>query len=77
MTLLTNEHFELHSRNKAKMKNIKKKMIILMLIVDADLVIYKITSSLEEPIDWGDDEWTLHSDLGKGKTAFTAKPKSL
>ena len=38
------------------------------MIVDGDLVIYKIASSLEEPIDWGNDVWTLHSDLGKGKT---------
>ena len=38
-----------------------------MMIVDGDLVAYKITSSLEEPIDWGNDEWTLHSDLKKGK----------
>ena len=30
------------------------------MIVDADLVIYKIASGLEEPIDWGDDVWTLH-----------------
>ena len=39
-----------------------------VMIVDGDLVIYKIASSLEEPIDWGNDVWTLHSDLGKGKT---------
>jgi len=70
MTLLTDEHFELHSRNKAKMKNIKNfyDNTNKVMIVDADLVIYKIASSLEEPIDWGDDVWTLHSDLGKGKT---------
>ena len=39
-----------------------------VMIVDGDLVVYKIASGLEEPIDWGDDVWTLHSDLGKGKT---------
>ena len=38
-----------------------------VMIVDGDLIIYKIASMLEEPIDWGDDVWTLHSDLGKGK----------
>jgi DNA polymerase I len=38
-----------------------------MMIVDGDLLAYKITSSLEEPIDWGNDVWTLHSDLKKGK----------
>ena len=72
MTQLTEEHFELHSRNKAKMKNMndfynnKNKVMI----VDADLVIYKIASSLEEAIDWGDDIWTLHSDLAVGKTSI-------
>jgi len=76
MTELTDAHFHLHSENKAK-KHEKKKMSNMndffdnhnkVMIVDGDLVIYKIASSLEEPIDWGDDVWTLHSDLGKGKT---------
>lgn len=70
MTQLTEDHFELHSANKAKMKNMNDffKNTNKVMIVDGDLVIYKIASSLEEPIDWGDDVWTLHSDLGKGKT---------
>lgn len=38
-----------------------------VMLVDGDLLAYKITSSLEEPIDWGNDVWTLHSDLQKGK----------
>ena len=41
-----------------------------MMIVDGDLIIYKIASSLEEPIDWGNDIWTLHSDLNVGKQLF-------
>jgi DNA polymerase-1 len=41
-----------------------------VMIVDGDLVIYKIASSLEEPIDWGNDIWTLHSDLSVGKQLF-------
>ena len=40
------------------------------MLVDGDLLAYKITSSLEEPIDWGDDVWTLWSDLKKGKQLF-------
>ncbi len=40
------------------------------MLVDGDLLAYKITSSLEEPIDWGNDVWTLHSDLKKGKQLF-------
>lgn len=38
-----------------------------VMIVDGDLLAYKITSSLEEPIHWGNDLWTLHSDLKVGK----------
>ena len=70
MTQLTDEHFHVHSANKAKMKNMNDFFANTnkVMIVDGDLVIYKIASSLEEPIDWGDDIWTLHSDLGKGKT---------
>ena len=40
------------------------------MLVDGDLLVYKITSSLEEPIDWGNDVWTLSSDLKKGKQLF-------
>ena len=70
MTELTQEHFELHSANKAKMKNMNDffNNTNKVMIVDGDLIVYKIASSLEEPIDWGDDVWTLHSDLGKGFT---------
>jgi len=51
------------------MKNIKdfyanKNKVML---VDGDLLAYKITSALEQPIDWGNDVWTLHSDLKTGK----------
>ena len=70
MTQLNESHFELHSANKAKMKNMNDFFDNhnKVMIVDGDLVVYKIASSLEEPIDWGNDVWTLHSDLGKGKT---------
>jgi len=78
MTELTDAHFHLHSENKAR-KHEKKKMTNMnsffdnhnkVMIVDGDLVIYKIASSLEEPIDWGNDIWTLHSDLSVGKQLF-------
>jgi DNA polymerase-1 len=42
-----------------------------VMLVDGDLLAYKITSSLEEPIDWGNDVWTLHSDLKVGKDLWT------
>ena len=76
MTQLDDAHFHLHSANKAKQHEQKKMKNMndffdntnKVMIVDGDLIVYKIASSLEEPIDWGDDVWTLHSDLGKGKT---------
>ena len=42
-----------------------------IMLVDGDLLAYKITSALEEPIDWGNDVWTLHSDFGKAKQLWT------
>ena len=40
---------------------------IKTMLVDGDLLAYKITSALEEPIQWEDDVWTLHCDLDKCK----------
>ena len=37
------------------------------MLVDGDLLAYKITSALEETIEWEDDVWTLHCDLDKCK----------
>ena len=37
------------------------------MLVDGDLLAYKITSALEETIQWEDDVWTLHCDLDKCK----------
>ena len=40
------------------------------MLVDADLLAYKVTSKLEEPIDWGNDQWTLHCDFGVAKQLY-------
>jgi DNA polymerase-1 len=78
MTQLDERHFLIHSANKAKAHE-KKKMSNIndfydntnkVMIVDGDLIIYKITSALEEAINWGDDIWTLHADLAVGKQVF-------
>ncbi len=58
MTELNEEHSELHSANKARLHEQKKKMTNMndffanrnkKMLVDGDLLVYKITSSLEEP----------------------------
>ena len=79
MTQLDEAHFELHSANKDKIFQKKKKMKNIneffanknkVMLVDGDLLAYRITSSLEEPVEWEDDVWTLWSDLKKGKQLF-------
>ena len=32
--------------------------------------LYSIAFSVEEPVDWGDDLWTLHADLGQARDLF-------
>ena len=41
-----------------------------MMLVDGDLLAYKVASALEEPTDWGHDQWTLHCDFGIAKQIF-------
>lgn len=41
------------------------------LLIDADTLVYNAALSAEVPIDWGDDLWTLHSDLGDACEHFT------
>jgi DNA polymerase-1 len=37
------------------------------LLIDGDIAIYQIAVAVEEPIDWGDDLWTLHADASEAK----------
>ena len=37
------------------------------LLVDADIMVYKITSSTEEPTNWDGDLWTMHCDFAQAK----------
>lgn len=36
------------------------------LLIDGDVVAYKVAATIERPVHWGDDLWTLHSDAGEG-----------
>ena len=39
------------------------------LLVDGDVVAYKVAASIERPVNWGDGLWTLHSCSAEGKDA--------
>lgn len=40
------------------------------LLIDADIAIYHATTKAEVETDWGDDLWSLHSDLADAKRYF-------
>lgn len=40
------------------------------LIIDGDIPLYAVAFSVEEPINWGNDFWTLHADMGRRATLF-------
>ena len=42
------------------------------LLIDADLFLYQAAAAVEEETDWGDDFWTLHSDVSKAREVFAA-----
>ena len=41
-----------------------------VLLIDADMLAYKVSSALEEVYDWGNDEWSLHCDFKQCKKAY-------
>lgn len=44
----------------------------MKLLIDADIVAFQSAAAAEEVTDWGNDMWTLHSDMGQAKEAFNA-----
>lgn len=43
------------------------------LLIDGDILVYRIAAAAETPIDWGGDIWTLHSDLAECKVALDSQ----
>ena len=41
-----------------------------MLLIDTDILMYRAASSAETEIDWGDDVWSLWTDLKEAKASF-------
>lgn len=44
-----------------------------LLLIDGDQFLYEVTSAHEVECDWGDDLWTLHTNLGQCKDALIAR----
>ena len=49
----------------------------LILLFDADMIVFESCSSVEHEIQWEDDLWTLHSDAADAKAIIDDKVKSL
>ena len=45
------------------------------LVIDGDLYLYRCATSCEEETDWGDDIWSLSTDLKQAKKHFAAMVK--
>lgn len=40
------------------------------LLIDGDILAYRVTAAAETPIDWGNDLWTLHADMSECRDAL-------
>ena len=47
------------------------------LLIDGDVIAYTAASAVEREYDWGDDLWTLHSDVGEARNKATAQIEAL
>lgn len=49
----------------------------VLAVIDADIMLYRVCSMVEQAIDWGDDRWTLHADAREAKLAIDSEIASL
>lgn len=49
----------------------------LILLFDADMLVFETCSSVEQEINWGDDLWTLHADAADAKARIDDRVLSL
>jgi DNA polymerase-1 len=56
---------------------LKKPIAKRTVLLDGDVVAYKVASKAEKPINWGDGMWTLHADEDEGKSILDAQLKAL
>lgn len=47
------------------------------LLIDGDQYLYHVTAANETEVHWGDDLWTLHSELGEAKVMFNDRIHAL
>lgn len=48
-----------------------------VLLIDGDVLVYQIGLAAERPIDWGDDDWTLHADFAECKDTLVSNIEGL
>ena len=44
----------------------------MFLAVDGDILLYRAASAAETEIDWGDDFWSLYTDLNDAKSVASS-----
>ena len=47
------------------------------LLIDGDVIVFRVALQVEQAIDWGNDLWTLHSDMSTAKQRFDIEIQDL
>jgi len=57
---------------KKSAEHLKKSFTRPILLIDGDLYLFRAAIAVEHEIDWGDDVWSLSTDLKAAKKLFTS-----